>query len=55
MIYPEIAEATRTARVRIEIGNRDGMLLPNMYADVDIGSGDASPELAVPDMSLIHI
>lgn len=53
VIYPEIAEATRTARVRIEIGNRDGMLLPNMYADVDIGSGDASPELAVPDSAVI--
>lgn len=53
VIYPEIAEATRTARVRIEVGNRDGMLLPNMYADVDIGSGDASPELAVPDSAVI--
>ncbi|WP_454656767.1 efflux RND transporter periplasmic adaptor subunit [Bosea beijingensis] len=53
VIYPEIAEATRTARVRIEIGNRDGMLLPNMYADVDIGSGDASPEPAVPDSAVI--
>ena len=53
VIYPEIAEATRTAKVRIEIGNRDGMLLPNMYADVDIGSGDAAPELAVPDSAVI--
>lgn len=53
LIYPEIAEATRTAKVRIELGNRDGMLLPNMYADVDIGSGDASPEFAVPDSAVI--
>lgn len=53
VIYPEIAEATRTAKVRIEISNRDGTLLPNMYADVDIGSGDAAQELAVPDSAVI--
>ncbi len=53
VIYPEIAEATRTAKVRIELANRDGILLPNMYADVDIGSGDATPQLAVPDSAVI--
>lgn len=53
LIYPQIAEATRTAKVRIELANRDGMLLPNMYADVEIGSGDAPPELAVPDSAVI--
>jgi Cu(I)/Ag(I) efflux system membrane fusion protein len=53
VIYPEIAEATRTAKIRIEIANRDGVLLPNMYADVEIGSGDAAPELAVPDSAVI--
>ncbi|WP_367187165.1 efflux RND transporter periplasmic adaptor subunit [uncultured Bosea sp.] len=53
VIYPEIAEATRTAKVRIELANRDGILLPNMYADVEIGSGDATPQLAVPDSAVI--
>lgn len=53
VIYPEIAEATRTAKVRIELANRDGILLPNMYADVDIGSDDAAPQLAVPDSAVI--
>ena len=53
VIYPEIAEATRTAKVRIELANRDGILLPNMYADAEIGSGDAAPELAVPDSAVI--
>jgi Cu(I)/Ag(I) efflux system membrane fusion protein len=53
VIYPQIAEATRTAKVRIEIANREGVLLPNMYADVEIGSGDAAPELAVPDSAVI--
>ena len=53
VIYPEIAEATRTAKVRIELANRDGILLPNMYADVEIGSGDPTPQLAVPDSAVI--
>ena len=53
VIYPQIAEATRTAKVRIELANPDGILLPNMYADVEIGSGDATPELAVPDSAVI--
>jgi Cu(I)/Ag(I) efflux system membrane fusion protein len=53
VIYPEVAGATRTAKVRIEIENREGVLLPNMYADVEIGSGDATPELAVPDSAVI--
>lgn len=53
LIYPQIAEATRTAKVRVELANRDGMLLPNMYADVEIGSGDEAPGLAVPDSAVI--
>lgn len=53
LIYPQIAEATRTAKVRVELANRDGMLLPNMYADVEIGTGDETPELAVPDSAVI--
>ena len=44
---------TRTARVRIEIANPDGVLLPNMYADVAVGTGDAAPVLAVPDGAVI--
>jgi Cu(I)/Ag(I) efflux system membrane fusion protein len=53
LIYPQVAEATRTTKVRIELANREGMLLPNMYADVEIGSGDAAPALAVPDSAVI--
>lgn len=53
LIYPQIAEATRTAKVRVELANRDGMLLPNMYAEVEIVSGDTAPELAVPDSAVI--
>jgi Cu(I)/Ag(I) efflux system membrane fusion protein len=53
LIYPQVAEATRTTKIRIELANREGMLLPNMYADVEIGSGDAAPALAVPDSAVI--
>jgi membrane fusion protein, copper/silver efflux system len=53
VIYPQIAEATRTAKVRIEIANADGLLLPNMYVDVEIGSGDTAPELTVPDSAVL--
>lgn len=53
LIYPQVAEATRTTKVRIELANRESMLLPNMYADVEIGSGDAAPVLTVPDSAVI--
>ncbi|ABS69813.1 efflux RND transporter periplasmic adaptor subunit [Xanthobacter autotrophicus] len=53
LVYPQVSEATRTAHVRIEIANPDGVLLPNMYADVAIGTGDAAPVLAVPDDAVI--
>lgn len=53
LIYPQVAEATRTTKVRIEIDNRAGLLLPNMYADVEIGSGEAGLVLAVPDSAVI--
>jgi len=53
LIYPQIAEATRTAKIRVELANSDGMLLPNMYADVEIGAGDAALALAVPDSAVI--
>ncbi|MCA0419959.1 MAG: efflux RND transporter periplasmic adaptor subunit [Proteobacteria bacterium] len=53
VIYPQIAEATRTAKVRIELANPDGVLLPNMYADVEIGAGDANAELAVSRSAVI--
>ncbi len=53
LIYPQVGEATRATRVRMEIANSDGALLPNMYAEVEIGSGDAAPVVAVPDSAVI--
>lgn len=53
LIYPQVAEATRTTKVRIELANRDGVLLPNMYADVEIEAGDVAPALGIPDHAVI--
>ena len=44
---------TRTARVRIELANPDGILRPNMYADAVIESGSGAPVIAVPESAVI--
>ena len=53
LIYPQVNKATRTARLRIELPNTDNVLLPDMYADVEIGTGATEPVLAVPDSSIV--
>jgi Cu(I)/Ag(I) efflux system membrane fusion protein len=53
VIYPQVNRETRTARVRIELGNPDFALLPDMYVDAEIGTADAAPVLAIPDSSVL--
>ncbi|KUM25597.1 efflux transporter periplasmic adaptor subunit [Mesorhizobium loti] len=53
LIYPQIAAETRTTRVRIELANPDGVLLPDMYADVVIANGSENPVVTVPDSAVI--
>jgi Cu(I)/Ag(I) efflux system membrane fusion protein len=53
LIYPQVNTETRTTRVRIELENPDGVLLPDMYADVEIATGSPNPVLAVPDSAVI--
>ena len=53
LIYPQISAATRTAKVRIQLANPDGLLLPNMYADVIIAEAGAAPVVAVPNDAVI--
>ena len=53
LIYPQVNQETRTTRVRIEIPNPDGLLLPDMYADVEIATGAEKPVVAVPDSAVI--
>jgi membrane fusion protein, copper/silver efflux system len=53
-IYPTVGEQTRTARVRIEIANSDGLLKADMYANVEITSSIGRRDvLAVPDSAVI--
>ncbi|RWE54161.1 efflux RND transporter periplasmic adaptor subunit [Mesorhizobium sp.] len=53
LIYPEIQGQTRTARIRIELPNPEGLLLANMYAEVGIATGGTDPVVTVPDSAVI--
>jgi Cu(I)/Ag(I) efflux system membrane fusion protein len=53
-IYPTIDAETRTAKVRIELPNRGGMLKPAMFANVELASGHAHGKaLAVPESAVL--
>ncbi|MFC1563949.1 efflux RND transporter periplasmic adaptor subunit [candidate division KSB1 bacterium] len=52
-IYPYLESKTRTVRARFEFDNREGLLKPEMYANVMIGSGDINPRLVVPVSSVL--
>lgn len=52
-VYPQVNRDTRTARVRIELGNSNLALLPDMYVDATIETGDPSPVLAVPESAVL--
>jgi Cu(I)/Ag(I) efflux system membrane fusion protein len=53
LVYPMVNKETRTVRVRAELANPDHMLLPDMYADIEIAAGSEQPVLAVPDDAVI--
>jgi Cu(I)/Ag(I) efflux system membrane fusion protein len=53
LIYPQVNKETRTTKVRIVIPNPDGVLRPDMYADVDITTEAGNPVVAVPDSAVI--
>jgi len=53
LIYPQVDMQTRTTKVRIELPNPDGMLLSNMYADVEIEAGAPKPVVAVPNSAVV--
>jgi Cu(I)/Ag(I) efflux system membrane fusion protein len=54
LIYPQVNKETRTARVRIELPNRDGVLLPDMYADVELATGSAKTVVTVPESAVVE-
>jgi Cu(I)/Ag(I) efflux system membrane fusion protein len=53
LIHPEIQSQTRTASLRIELPNPDGLLLANMYAEVEIETGSNAAVVTVPDSAVI--
>ena len=53
LLYPQVDMQTRTARLRIELQNPDGALLPGMYAEAEIATGSEAPVLAVPESAVI--
>jgi Cu/Ag efflux protein CusF len=52
-IYPTLNADTRTARVRIELANAQGLLKPGMYGTVQIDAGPKREVLTVPDSAVI--
>ena len=53
VIYPQLNKDTRTARVRIELSNPDFALLPDMFVDAEIDTGNPQAVLAVPESAVL--
>jgi Cu(I)/Ag(I) efflux system membrane fusion protein len=53
VIYPQVNRDTRTARIRIELPNPDFTLLPDMYVDAEIDTGNPQPVLAIPESAVL--
>jgi len=52
VVYPHLTKETRTIPVRIELPNPDLLLLPDMYGDIEIATGNAIA-LTVPTSAVI--
>jgi Cu(I)/Ag(I) efflux system membrane fusion protein len=53
LVYPHLMASTRTVRVRVELPNLDGLLLPDMYVEAEIETGGNAPVLAVPEDAVL--
>jgi Cu(I)/Ag(I) efflux system membrane fusion protein len=53
IVYPTIAAATRTGRVRIDVANPDGALKADMFATAEIEAAAAAEALAIPESAVI--
>jgi Cu(I)/Ag(I) efflux system membrane fusion protein len=53
-ILPEVSVATRTLKVRIEVANADGRLVPGMFATVNFAPGTNKETLLVPTEAVIQ-
>ncbi|MBX9875701.1 MAG: efflux RND transporter periplasmic adaptor subunit, partial [Beijerinckiaceae bacterium] len=53
LVYPQINKETRTGRVRVELANPGGALMPDMYVEAEIDTGSDKPVLSVADSAVI--
>jgi Cu(I)/Ag(I) efflux system membrane fusion protein len=53
LVYPRLMKETRTVPVRIELPNPSLALLPNMYGNVEIATGNDREVVAVPASAVI--
>jgi len=53
-IYPYLDPKTRTARVRLEFDNSEGVLKPDMFANVSIAAETRRGVLAIPEEAVIR-
>ncbi len=53
-IYPYMEKNTRTARVRLEFDNKEGLLKPDMFANVVLKGGKHIKSIVVPTEALIR-
>jgi Cu(I)/Ag(I) efflux system membrane fusion protein len=52
-VYPSLQGSTRTGQLRIELSNREGLLKPQMYADVTFRI-DRGVKVTVPTSAIIY-
>ncbi len=53
-VYPALESSTRTARVRVELANAEGLLKPAMYGEAEVSTGrPGGKALAVPDSAVL--
>lgn len=53
LVYPHLNAQTRTARIRVEMLNPDGLLRSDMYVDTNIDTSVSQPVLAVPESAVL--
>ncbi|KAF0191475.1 MAG: Cu(I)/Ag(I) efflux system membrane protein CusB [Gammaproteobacteria bacterium] len=53
-IYPTVDAKTRTVRLRLEFANRDGLLKPDMFAEVTLRGGRTLNAIAVPSEAVVR-
>jgi len=53
-VYPAVDPKTRTAYLRLEFDNRDGLLKPDMYAEVSLHTGARAAAVVVPAEAVLR-